>query len=230
VHRQTKPAIGLDADGQPFLAWVDNRNGSDDIFFAGAAAISPLDITIVPGEEETIVQAVEDEDLQVQIPDGALPDGIDVNDITIAEVTNPPAPPAGTVSLAFDFGPSGTVFNTPVTVRIPLPDDAPVYPVYNVYRYDAATGTWTQDGIHNPATKVTGLAGSYLEVQVDHFTTFVSSGAVAGGGGGGGGCALSLWSNAGPVEVILPFAALVLVLLAYSIVGGLRRRSSSTRE
>ena len=231
VHRQTKPAIGVDADGAPFIVWVDNRLGNDDIFFAGSTVISPLETVVVPGEGETIVQAVEDEDLQVQIPDGALPDGIDANDITIAEVTNPPQPPANTVSLAFDFGPSGVVFDEPVTLRIPLPDDAPVFPTYIVYRYDAGTGTWTQEGIVNPAKRFDEPDGSFLEVQVNHFTMFVSSGAAVGGdGGGGGGCALSPWNNAGPVEFLLPFAALVLALLAYSIVGGLRRRSEGTRE
>lgn len=229
VHGQTKPAIGPDATGNPFIVWVDNRNGNDDIFFAGSMEISaPLSTTITAGEDGTVtVQSTEDDDLGVQIPPGALPPGIDANDITIAEVTNlPPLPPGG-FGLAFDFGPSGTVFdpNHPVTITMPLAADAPVFSIYNVYRYDAGTGAWTQEGIHNPATRAAD--GSYLEVQVVHFRTFVSSGVIVSGGGG---CALSPWTNAGPVEFILPFAVCVLVLLTCGIVGGLRRRSGGTRE
>jgi len=233
VHRQTKPATGVDAVGDPYVVWVDNRNGNDDIFYSGSTAIKPpMATTVVPGSAGRVtVQSASVNNLQVQIPADALPPGIDANDVSMSEVSNAPEPPAGGFGMAYSFGPSGVVFDHPVTIRIPLADDAPVYSVYTVYRYDAGTGTWTQAGIHNPATKVTGAGGSYLEVQVDHFTTFIPSGViVSGSGGGGGGCSLSPWSNAGPIEVILPFAAFVLVLLTCSIVGGLRRRSGGSRD
>ncbi len=225
ASRQTKPAIGVDAEGEPFIVWVDNRNGNDDIFFAGATAIRPLGVVAEPNR----VTVPDVPDLEVIIPPGALPEGIDANDITIAEVTNPPQPPLTAFGVAYDFGPSGVVFEEPVTLRIPLPDDAPLFPIYFVSRYDAGTGTWTQEGIHNPARRVDGPEGSFLEVQVDHFTLFIVSGGAVSDDDGGG-CALSPWSNAGPVDFIVPFAALALVLLMCSIVGGLRRRSGGTRE
>jgi hypothetical protein len=89
---------------------------------------------------------------------------------------------------------------------------------------------WTTDGVHNPATP--GPNNAYLEVQVDHFSTFVAGGATyyGGGGGGGGGCALSRWSNVSPIEFALPLAAFVVVLFTCSIVGGSRRRSGGTRS
>jgi hypothetical protein len=225
--------MGVDAAGNPYIVWVDNRSGNDDIYYAGATSIKPpLDTTVVPGDGgANTVRSETVANLQVQVPADALPDGILPTDISVAEVANLPAPPTGGFGMAYSFGPSGVVFPHPVTIRIPLAADAPVYSVYTVYRYDAGTGTWTQEGIHNPATKVTADGASYLEVQVDHFTTFIAGGAAAGSHhGGGGGCALSPWSNAGPIEVILPFAVCVLVLLTWSIVSGLRRRSGGSRD
>lgn len=227
THRQTKPAMGLDADANPYLVWVDNRSGNDDIYFAGATAIlPPYETTVTPGEGgAATVQSASETNLQVQIPADALPEGVEADDITIAEVENLPAPPTGGFGLGYSFGPSGAVFTTPVTIRIPLAADAPVYSTYTVYRYDAGTGAWTTEGIHNPATKVTVGDVSYLEVAVDHFSIFVAAGAAAGSHhGGGGGCALSPWTNAGPIDVLLPFVVCVLALLTWNIVSGLRRR------
>lgn len=229
AHRQTKPAMGIDADGNPYLVWVDNRRGNDDIYYAGSTAVqSPFDTTVIPGEGgATTVQSATEANLRVRIPAGALPGGVAATDVSIAEVLNPPSPPTGGFGLAYSFGPSGVVFSSPVTLRIPLAADAPVYSVYTVYRHDGATGAWTQDGIHNPATKVTGVGGSYLEVQVDHFSTFTVGGSTpsGGGGGGGGGCALSPWSDAGPIDVLLPFVLCAGALLTYNAVHGLRHRS-----
>ena len=231
VHRQTEPAIGVDAAGNPYVVWVDNRSGKNEIYYAGATTIRPpLPTTVVPGEGGAVtVRSATVENLQVQIPADALPEGITATDISVAEVSNPREPPAGGFGMAYSLGPSGVVFNSPVTIRIPLADDAPVYSTYLVYRYDAGIGCWTQEGIHNPATKVAD--GSYLEVQVDHFTVLMAGGGtVNGDGAGGGGCALSPWTNTGPMEVVLPFVAFVLVLLTCSIVSGLRRRSGGTRD
>ena len=156
MHRQTKPAIGLNATGNPFIVWVDNRNGNDDIFYAGSTEISaPLSTIIIPVGGAVTVQSTEDTDLQVQIPNGALPNGVNATDITIAEVTNPPTPlPPGGFGMAYDFGPSGAVFNSPVTIRIPLADDAPVYSTYLVYRYDAGIGDWIKRGFITPPRRL----------------------------------------------------------------------------
>jgi len=235
TSRQTKPAIGLDGDGDPYMVWVDGRNGDDDIYYAGATALEPVATTVTDVNGVVTVQSTAQPNLQVEIPAGALPEGIEGSDISISEVSNLPTVPAslGGFGLVYDFGPSGTRFDSPVTIRIPLEDD-PGYTVYNVYRYDPGDLTspqfpWTEEGIHNPATK--SPDGAYLEVEVDHFSVYGTGGYVAyGGGGGGGGCALAPWSNAGPTEFMLPFVLFALILAIATTVDLCRRRSGNRAQ
>jgi len=231
VHRQAEPAIGVDAAGDPYIVCVDNRSSNDEIRSASVTTTEPpLCTTAVPGEGGAVtVRSATAENLQVQIPAGALPEGMAATDISMAEVSNPPELPTGGFGKAYSLGPSGVVFNSPVTIRMPLADNAPACSIYLVYHYDAGTGAWTQAGIHNPAAKAAD--GSYLQVQVDHFSTFAASGVtIYGYGCGGGAHALSRWNKGGPVEVILPFVTLVLVLLTRSIMSGLRRCCGGTRS
>lgn len=234
VHRQAKPAIGVDKNGNPYIVWVDNRSGNDDIYSAGSTCLgSALPTTVTDVNGVVTVQATAD--LQVTIPD--LPDGIDANDIRITEVSNPPQMPAATggFGLVYSFGPSGLQFSPPATIRIPLVND-PGYSVYRVFRYDPGDLTspyfpWSEDGIHNPATKVPGQT-PYLEVQVDHFSLFSTGGAAAGASyhHGDGGCALSPSGGATPAEFLLPFAGYVFVLLVITCADAYRRRSSSGKH
>jgi len=233
---QTKPAIGLDADGNPYMVWVDRRNGNDDIYYAGATALEPveLDPPVTDANGVVTVASTTQPNLQVEIPPTALPDeDVKPEDITISEIVNgPEVPPLlGGFGLTYDFGPSGTEFAVPVKIRIPLDPAAPTYTVYNVYRYDPGDLTsphhpWTEDGIHNPATK--SLDGTYLEVEVDHFSVYGTGGALyGGGGGGGGGCALAPWGDAGPMEFMLPLVLFALILSVVTAVDLHRRRSGN---
>ncbi|MCU0913273.1 MAG: Ig-like domain-containing protein [Planctomycetes bacterium] len=240
-NTQTKPAIGIDKAGDPYLVWVDDRGGSNDIYFAGTIALEPpLDNTVVPDPNgAATVRLPAQTNLGVRIPAGALPAGIDANDISVSEVRPLPGmlPPQGGFGAYYDFGPGGIPpFSQPVTIKIPLAADAPVRNPYKVYFYDLDQGAWTEDGIHNPAKKVNGAGGAYLVVDVDHFSIFGVGGVVPGqsaqggddtiwGGDDGGGCALAPWSCGNPIEYSLPFAAYVLVLGAISCVDRLRRRS-----
>ncbi|MBN2130854.1 MAG: Ig-like domain-containing protein [Sedimentisphaerales bacterium] len=240
---QTKPAIGLDADGNPYMVWVDRRRGNDDIYYAGATALVPVQTQVLPipdSNDQVVVPAGADatSPLAVRIPVGALPAGVEPEDITISEISNGPQVPSslGGFGLTYDFGPNGTVFdpNNPVTIRIPLDPNAPVYDVYNVYRYDPNDVTspyapWSEDGILNPAEVLGG--GTYLEVDVTHFSVYGSGGTdlpAGGGGGGGGGCALAPWGDAGPAEFMLPFVLFVAILSVVTVVD-LRRRRSGNR-
>jgi len=232
---QTKPAIGLDADGNPYMVWVDGRNGNNDIYYAGAVALQPVELAppVTDANGVVTVASTTQPNLQVEIPPTALPEGVVPEDITISEIANAPEVPPllGGFGLVYDFGPSGTVFDEPVTIRIPLDSTAPVLTVYNVYRYDPGDLTsphhpWTEDGINNPATK--SLDGTYLEVEVTHFSVYGTGGALYGGGGGGGGCALAPWGDAGPVEFILPFVLFVAILATVTAID-LRQRRSGNR-
>ena len=115
----------------------------------------------------------------------------------------------------YNFGPSGLEFDPPATIRIPLAPNAPSYSQYIVYWWDSTilpNGAWTTDGIHNPATKSSD--GTYLEVQVDHFSVFQPGGvSVVSGGGGGGGCAISPNGQGNVIEYMLPYVFYVVVLL-----------------
>jgi hypothetical protein len=114
-------------------------------------------------------------------------------------------------------------------MHVPLATGYPVYPEYNVYRYDPSTLSWTTSGILNPAKRITGTSGDYLEVQISHFSTFATGGVPADNGGGGG-CALAPWGNANPVEYGLPFVAYVLVLLGITYLDSRRRRAGADRR
>jgi hypothetical protein len=175
------------------------------------------------------VSCQERRNLGIDIPDvKVLPPGIEPNDISFREVTNPPGLPTRGFGLCYDLGPEGTVFSAPVTLRIPLAAGYPVYSEYRVYRYDSNAQSWTVEGIHNPATRRTNADGDYLEVQVDHFTIYATGGVTYDGGGGG--CALAPWSHAGPAEYSLPFVVYLLVLLAITYVDRRRQRAGSSRH
>jgi|GEM_PF-2346317 len=223
-NAQSAPVVGVDHKGNPYVVWVDERNGNKDIYYAGAVSINdPLPTTVVTTGGKTTVRATGQANLEVEIPQ--MPSGVQANEITIAEVSNPPQMPSGTnaVGLKYEFGPTGLQFAEPVTIRIPLTEDGG-YSTYRVYRYDPNDLTspsfpWTEDGIHNPATN----QGTYLEVQVDHFSIYGAAGITVpppggGGGGGGGGCAISPYDGCDPVEFMLPFVAYVLILLSMGLV------------
>lgn len=231
---QSAPVVGIDGKGDPYVVWVDERNGNRDIYYAGAVSIDdPMPTTVVTTGTTVTVKATTQVNLQITIPQ--MPSGIQADEITISEVISPPRMPSGMneVGLKYEFGPSGLQFATPVTIRIPLAQDGG-YSTYRIYRYDPDDLTspsfpWTERGIHNPAVRVTGVNGTYLEVQVDHFSIYGAAGITAppsgGGGGGGGGCALAPYDGScGPMEFALPFVMYVLVLLGMT---ALRKRRYS---
>ncbi|MEN6575282.1 MAG: hypothetical protein ABFD90_02980 [Phycisphaerales bacterium] len=228
--RQMKPAIGVDLDGNPYVVWADNRNGNYDIFYAGGSAIeSPRPVDIVVGPNETTISTTDDPNrlVVVTIPADALPEGIEPDDISVREIPNPPELPATGFGLCYDFGPSGTEFSEPVTIRIPLESDAPIAATYNVYRYDLATLAWVLLGTGRGDEDANGR---YIEFEVDHFSIYVAGTTPYYDGGGGGGCALAPWSNTNPTEFGLPFAAYVFVLGMITLVDSLRRRSRNARH
>ncbi|MBL7186800.1 MAG: DUF11 domain-containing protein, partial [Phycisphaerae bacterium] len=237
LNTQTKPDIGIDPNGNPYIVWVDDRNGNNDIFYAGATAINilpPPDPVPGPNEVKLIWPSV---GIEITIPTGALPERVDANNITIAKVVNPPAPPSGGFGLPYDFGPSSLQFNQPVTITIPhAAANCPGYSTYVVYWYNLETATWSQDGITNVQHNDTSDPHT-VSFQTTHFTIFAGGGSTtipvtpSGGsyhGGSGGGCSLSPNRQGNVVEFLLPYIAYVIVLLAISRVDARRRRAKSS--
>lgn len=238
---QTKPRIGVNQDGEPYLIWVDKREGNQDIYYAGATALvnNPYmgkKPPITDGTGKVTIPS-EKPNLNVILPSiDVLPPGITADQITVQQVVNPPtfSSDANAVGLCYDFGPSGIQFpnGQPVTLQIPLPAGHASYSVYNVWRWNSTNLLWESDGIYNPATLKSNGSGDYLEVRVTHFSIYGTTGSTAAvdSSAGGGGCALTPWSRGSPGDYVLPFAAYVLVLLGITGIDRLRRRAGAGRR
>jgi len=135
------------------------------------------------------------EGVALEIPPGALRENCT---ITIGLVENPPALPENTKAIGkvLDFGPDGTLFDMPITVRIPytwqdLKNSGVSDPaLLEVWTFNPVTLAWE-------AVPVDRVEGWYLVYQVRHFSMFTTGKSVlsaapedaaAGGGGGGAGC------------------------------------------
>ena len=236
---QTSPVIGTDIYGSPFIVWVDNREGNNDIY--GTITTSTGDILrkttvnyLLPTVQ--IVQINEDsdniddaDDVTIEIPAGALPVS---TEIRISQLNNPPDPPAGAFGIFYEFSPSGMEFILPVTITIPhAAADCPGHSVYNVYFYDPTilppASPWSREGITN-VQHVTDLQDPSLPTGVHitrfnttHFTAFGVGGgasvAAGGGGGGGGGCSVSAGGEGNIVEFLLPYIGFIIVLVILTV-------------
>lgn len=135
----------------------------------------------------------------IEIPAGALSD--DEINIVIGEASGTPAMPANirAIGRVIEFGPSGTTFEPPATVRIPYtsgdlteagvssPEDL------QVLTFDTTDNAW----VNVPVSSV-DQDERVLLCLVDHFSLYATGAATGtsaagpsgatGGGGGGGGC------------------------------------------
>jgi hypothetical protein len=219
---QTSPAMAVDANGYPYLVWIDGRNAAADIYttgntFFGSAYLASADVSALTAATvgTPFASIAGDEDVSVTIPAGSCE--IDVN-ITISKVENPPKLSIQRFSIPYEFGPSGMTFSTPVTITIPynVPSQGGVA---SVYWYNLLTGLPSQQGITNVETSQISPTLYALRFQATHFTQFfvgesiLGGGGSVGGGGGGGGCSLSRSTQAGFIEYILPYLALAVVMV-----------------
>jgi len=142
--------------------------------------------------------------VSLQIPAGALSDDCT---ITIGVINNPPALPPNTKAIGqiIEFGPSGTTFLLPVTIKIPYTqadlDNAGISDPsqLEIFTYNTATVSWAIIPVDSVDT-----ANNHLICQVDHFSMFTlgvsiqssadtSEDSSAGNDeGGGGGCFIDL--------------------------------------
>jgi hypothetical protein len=154
------------------------------------------------------------------LPEGACP--YDVT-ISITKIENRNEFDSLPCLNGYDFGPSGIVFNTPVTITIPytVTGDAGT-PV--VYWYDSRAfyNPLSQQGITNTQNIVITPSLHALRFKTTHFTPFyvlpgpatdtVSDTNSDNGGGGGGGCSLSYSKDESILEYFLPYGVLALFM------------------
>ena len=189
---------------------------SFDVYYSGCTAIDSeaLDsqmITVAEGGTVGVTSPSDISDVSVIIPAGALAQDLE---ISIYVVRNPQAVPSAT-DLAYEFGPSGLEFSQPVTITIPylLADypDGPPEP----YWYDPQTSLLSQEGISEVEVQTLSETLGTICFNTVHFTTYgLLEGAEidASNGGGGGGCALSPAGQGRPVDFLLPYLAVGVII------------------
>ena len=117
----------------------------------------------------------DDNNILLHIPTGTTgldSNGVPLTQISIIHMTTPPAfqADAGIVALAYDFTPSGTTFNPPVTIRFSY--DPTLIPAgvaetsLQIAYYDGTTSAW----IILPSTVDT--TGHFIYAQIAHFTPY----------------------------------------------------------
>jgi hypothetical protein len=179
---RSAPVIGVDRYGYPYLVWADDRNRNTDIYYAGSTFVhsnvlasknvSPAsDATI--GTEPANITGVDD--VSVVVPAGAYP--CELN-ITISKVENPPKLPVSLFTFPYEFGPSGTDFNHPVTIIIPYSGST-----YNnqafAYWYNTLANALSQQGITNVETIAISPTIYAIRFKTTHFTQFIVGGSVS---------------------------------------------------
>jgi hypothetical protein len=152
--------------------------------------------------------------------------------ITIAEILNPQAMPVECLG-SYDFGPSGIEFERPVTVTIPYRyahAGSPALP----YWYDSLTGALTQQGITDIENLVISDDLNALRFRTTHFTPFYLVAGVGDAGESpegwlpvGGGCSVSSTGRGSPMDLLVPYGLIALVMIVVRRRDYLRRRMSA---
>jgi hypothetical protein len=217
---QSQPAIGVDAQGHPYLVWSDSRSANAQIYYAGSTYLDSeaVDSELVAasagatvGVNPASIDSVED--VSVTVPAGACP--CDIR-ITISKIKNPQEFSVQCLA-AYDFGPSGIQFNQPVTITIPYAISG-TGTLTTPYWFNSLTGALSQQGITDIKDMVISPTLHALSFKTTHFTTFyvvegMAGGTGGGGGGGGGGCSVSATGNGGIVEFLLPYVGLAAAMM-----------------
>ncbi len=221
LSNQSKPALGVDSYGYPYIVWTDDRDGNTEIYYAGSTFMDPYVV-----DSQDVVASVDHtigidppaglDDVSVVIPAGASPHDVTV---TVTKIQNPPLL-SSLDAIGYDFGPSGLQFSEPVTITIPylvadFGDDSPIPCWYN---YDSPLNPLSQEGITDvKILEITPDVVHAVQFKTTHFTPYYlaealpSSGVV--GGGGGGGCSLSPTGQVDPFGFLLPYLGLGIVMV-----------------
>ncbi|MBN2133418.1 MAG: right-handed parallel beta-helix repeat-containing protein [Sedimentisphaerales bacterium] len=229
---QSRPAVGIDRYGNPYVVWTDDRDAADEIYYAATTFINPVPLDsklVTSASGATIGPAPQyidgPEDVSIIVPAGVCQTDVQ---ITIAEILNPQALPVECLG-SFDLGPSGVDFDGPVTVTIPYRFAGAAGSAVP-YWYDGLTGALSQQGITDIKNLVIAPNLNALQFKTTHFTPFylvVSEPAPStsvDGGGGGGGCSVSATGNGAPQELLVPYGIVALIMAV------LRRRDRKRRR
>ena len=103
----------------------------------------------------------------VTIPPGALTANVQISVTSLDGPTTPPAPASTEVLAAATFGPSGTVFNQPVTITLPLVRYFVPGTQLPLSFYNSQTNTYQSAGI----SAVVDSTGTKASTPITHFST-----------------------------------------------------------
>ncbi|MBN2843992.1 MAG: tandem-95 repeat protein, partial [Sedimentisphaerales bacterium] len=173
---QGQPAMAITRDGAPYIVFQNDSQAGKTVEMACATVIkSVLEKTYISAREGGVVGTSSEnitslEDVSIKVMPGSLTTD---TELTIAQVSNPPADGSGLRSLfSYDFGPSSTrEFRKPVKITIPYPttlDGAAV----SVYWYNPQTGTYTQTGMSNVEVKRINGEISAISFDTTHFCQY----------------------------------------------------------
>jgi len=197
---QCRPNMAIDKNGYHFfISWTDDSNGYDAIMFCRNTFIITDAITTQSVDNDTGGSVTATEGNIVGAKVEIDPDAMEAPmEITVAEVVAPPADSDGmsSVGSVVDFGPGGTIFESPATITIPyteanmnvagINDEATL----RIYYYNLGTAEWEIVSGSSVDT-----SNNTVSVGTGHFSMYVVGSVPAGaastsgsGGGGGGGC------------------------------------------
>lgn len=117
-------------------------------------------------------QTVSTTPLTVTVPPAAVPQNINLTVAAVPAAQVPKPPTANQViQTAAQFGPSGTVFAVPVTVKMPLPNKQPVGKTFPLLKLNETNNTWTNTGI----TATVDATGTNITAQLSSFSTYATA-------------------------------------------------------
>ncbi len=173
---QGQPVMAITKDGAPYIIFQNDYQMGKAVEMACATVIkSVLEKTHISSREGGVVGTSAENinslnDVSIKVMPGSLTTD---TELTIAQVSNPPADGSGLRSLfSYDFGPSSTrEFRKPVKITIPYPTTLDGSAV-SVYWYNPQTGTYTQTGMSNVEVKRINGEISAISFDTTHFCQY----------------------------------------------------------
>jgi hypothetical protein len=223
-------------DGEKYSSWTATGHFRVDLSNSGSPQVRVWDVT---NYDATVpwytVMQVDDPDSSIHgtrliIPPGAL----SYNEtLYVGEAIGGPSmdPDMIPVSKVLEFGPTGTQFNVPVTLKIPY-TDKDLDKAGGVDPEELRVVTYNNDIQAWEVIQVVevDLEEKLLICEVDHFSLYAaatgegtSEPASSSGGGGGGGCFIGAAGSALSSNVLGKFMAAVLTI-SLAVVNAIRRK------